>query len=42
MTPTRQSHSTNARAQYASREIGDDALSARLASEAGIPGLGEA
>jgi AraC-like DNA-binding protein len=26
--------------EYASREIGDDALSARLASEAGIPGLG--
>jgi AraC-like DNA-binding protein len=26
--------------EYASREIGDDALSARLASEAGVPGLG--
>jgi AraC-like DNA-binding protein len=26
--------------EYASQEIGDDALSARLASEAGIPGLG--
>jgi AraC-like DNA-binding protein len=26
--------------EYASHEIGDDALSARLASEAGIPGLG--
>jgi AraC-like DNA-binding protein len=26
--------------EYASREIGDEALSARLASEAGIPGLG--
>ena len=26
--------------EYASEEIGDDALSARLASEAGIPGLG--
>ena len=26
--------------EYASHEIGDDALSARLASEAGVPGLG--
>src|SRR5215467_6820838 len=26
--------------EYASQEIGDDALSARLASEAGVPGLG--
>ncbi len=26
--------------EYASREVGDDALSARLSSEAGVPGLG--